>query len=190
MLRTAVAWLVLNLVGCAEGRVGPVETFVASEQAFFSAVGLPSDADAASGQLASSSDAGISVISDAGRVVARQARDAAEPDAPSFATIYEQVLKPSNCDSYLCHGADGGGLDLTSPAMGYADLVAAPSTGPECGELGLERVVPGEPEESLLYLKLFDTTPCGDPMPPSSTRMLSADDIALIRDWILAGAPR
>jgi serine/threonine-protein kinase len=50
-----------------------------------------------------------------------------------------------------------------------------------------KKVVPGDPEHSRLYQKITSTT---SPMPPEDeTPRPSADDIALIKKWIAAGAP-
>jgi mono/diheme cytochrome c family protein/predicted Ser/Thr protein kinase len=49
-------------------------------------------------------------------------------------------------------------------------------------------VVPGQPEDSELY-QLLTTKDSKARMPPSPNRRLSPQEIAIIRDWILEGAP-
>jgi hypothetical protein len=48
------------------------------------------------------------------------------------------------------------------------------------------RVVPGDPDESVLYNKMADTGRFGGSMPPSGA--LSTPEIELIRTWITEGA--
>jgi len=107
------------------------------------------------------------------------------------------------------------GLGTISPTKVYAELVNQAATGPFCKEGspigggdasagggadagdggdagGVKRqgkhirVVPNEPENSLLYQKLAQDPPCGDPMPKSGTP--DPDHIQLVHDWIQAGA--
>jgi hypothetical protein len=129
------------------------------------------------------------VSRDAGRADAGGPVDAGST-GPGFSRVQLEVFEARHCDSYLCHGANAGGLDLEGEDDAYADLVDAPATGLDCRELGLPRVAPGEPERSLLYLKLFEDAPCGEMMPPPPTRPLSDEHRALIREWIAAGARR
>lgn len=56
----------------------------------------------------------------------------------------------------------------------------------EGGENG-DPVVPGKPEESLLYLKLLDPPPIGKRM-PRNRAALSPEEIKTIETWILKGA--
>jgi hypothetical protein len=87
------------------------------------------------------------------------------------------------CTSGYCHyWQPGAGADAE-----YADLIdATPSE--TCG--GLKRVVPGAPEESLLFLKVsMETPPCGTRMPRGGAA-LPAAEIDLVRAWIAGGALR
>jgi hypothetical protein len=56
----------------------------------------------------------------------------------------------------------------------------------DCAKLGLKRVKPGAPDESLLYRKLDIHSPCGQQMPPGGT--LSQEFQNEVRDWIANGA--
>lgn len=86
-----------------------------------------------------------------------------------------------------CHmtGDEQGQLGL-APALAYAGLVGVASRGS-----GLPRVAPGEPERSYLVHKLqgthLDQGGTGERM-PMGQEPLAERDIALVRDWIAAGA--
>ncbi|HLC05080.1 MAG TPA: cytochrome b/b6 domain-containing protein [Anaerolineales bacterium] len=69
-----------------------------------------------------------------------------------------------------CHGGPSGlgGLDLSS----YAGITAGEGNGPA--------IVPGDPEASMLVVKQSEGSHPGQ---------LSGDELALVRQWIEAGAP-
>lgn len=78
----------------------------------------------------------------------------------------------SQCGS--CHGGQGG-LWLTT----YEQIMA----GGQSGAI----VVPGKPEQSLLYLRVTgDKTP----LMPLNAQPLTANQIAAIKGWIAEGAPK
>ena len=89
-----------------------------------------------------------------------------------------------------CHFeiADGpsGELDLT-PGFSWPNLVGAPSAD----DPSLTYVVPGRPQQSLLFQKVNCDTPGeGERMPfHGYGGGLSIEQQALIYDWIAAGAP-
>ena len=109
--------------------------------------------------------------------------------APTFTAIYREIIRANNCTLGLCHGDGGnaGALLLFPQDVAYEQLVDVPVGGVECQETGLLRVEPGEPDQSLFYLKSFDPPPCGDYMPPDE--LLSAEQLEQIRRWIELGAP-
>lgn len=122
------------------------------------------------------------------------------PRAPTFTAIYEEVLV-NQCSGPICHsGPSGGNLIMTSKEAAYEALVNVPAEGvtlpgicegmpPNCGELGLMRVAPNDPDASLLLDKVANTPPrCGCPM-PTSPPALSDAAVQQIRTWIMAGAP-
>lgn len=87
----------------------------------------------------------------------------------------------SSCNGNACHGAEfhQANLDLVSPGVDQR-LFHVQSTA-DCGERKL--VVPGHPEQSLLYNKISNSVPlCGDPMPLN--RALSKSEIACVYDYI------
>ncbi|HEX3593583.1 MAG TPA: hypothetical protein VHU80_00740 [Polyangiaceae bacterium] len=109
--------------------------------------------------------------------------------APTYGAIYREVLLP-NCSFEFCHGGSGLFMDLETKELGYQTLVNFPAAGIECKSTGLMHVLPGKPEQSLIYLKIT-TPPCGKKMPLMYTTggMLDPRDIEQIRRWIALGAP-
>jgi hypothetical protein len=117
------------------------------------------------------------------------------PGAPSvgFAEINHQVFEP-NC-TFACHSGGefaAGGLDMkTEP---YATLVGKRAVAGACKSSSLVRVAPGEPQQSLVYLKVVakledEPAPCGDGMPAGVDRhALTTDDVDAIASWIEGGA--
>jgi len=127
----------------------------------------------------------------------KSSAEAGAPEAgPSGPGTFKQVSKlmQQSCSGPACHTLPNfAGFTLSMPL--YTQLVNAPATGKYCGASGDAgadggavhiRVVPGDPDHSLLYQKLAGHPPCGDPMP--STGPLSAAQIELVRSWIAAGA--
>ncbi|MFL5304505.1 MAG: hypothetical protein ACJ8F1_04800 [Polyangia bacterium] len=122
----------------------------------------------------------------------------------SFTQVYTTVLHPS-CSNDYCHyngvSVRYSALDMSSQVYAYWSLVDQPCAGPSCSAMGT-RVVPGDPDRSILYLKVADTmAPCGARMPANQTILLTKgtsefsgvalpdDQQQLIHDWIAAGAP-
>lgn len=125
------------------------------------------------------------------------------PPPNSFTEVYEQVMVHS-CTSAYCHyynvGIRFSALDMSSQTIAYWNLVDQPCMGPSCSEMGT-RVIPGNPEASLLYQKVSkDMPPCGSRMPADPNMLLkngtavfsgtpiSDDQQQLIYNWIAAGA--
>jgi hypothetical protein len=98
---------------------------------------------------------------------------------PELEALRADVFTPS-CALASCHASmdAAGGLDLETQDL-EGQLVSVPSG--TCD--GWIRVVPGVPEESLLYAKLEGTAPCGSLMPPPEGG-LPAEQIACVRTWI------
>ena len=115
------------------------------------------------------------------------------PAKPTFARVNEEILKPS-C-TFACHsGGDNaaGGLDLSEDPYGV--LVGTEPTALACVGVAMKRVAPGDPNTSLVYVKLVakqeNVDPiCGDVMPPAPSPALTQDQLDLVRAWIAAGAP-
>jgi hypothetical protein len=136
---------------------------------------------------------------------------------PTFTNVYANVIG-ARCTS--CHapgksGVTAGGLDMSTPAAAYANLVGVPaagtsagSSGVTCASIGIDqtvdaggdggpallRVVPGDSADSLIFekvdTKLLGTNPpCGSSMPLGATAApLTQAQVNLIASWINAGA--
>jgi hypothetical protein len=138
----------------------------------------------------------------------------AGPATPTFTDVYTEILHTS-CGTTSatttagCHQAAAdvppsslamSNLDMSSQAIAYQNLVNVRGMGTYCsapgdgGVLAPFRVLPGNAQESLLYLKVEDVVPpCGGrmprPIPPAtSVTPLSDAQISLIQGWINAGA--
>jgi len=110
--------------------------------------------------------------------------------ASTWEAIQGALIARNGCQNGACHDSvtKQGGLDLT-PANAYASLVNAPSAYP-----GLMRVLPFDPNDSLLWQKLaastegYDLKGKGSPM-PSGLPAISEDELTAVRLWIQNGAP-
>src|SRR5262245_40095594 len=89
---------------------------------------------------------------------------------PGLAARAREVLK-ANC--YRCHGQDGAVEGGFNYVLDRDKLVAA------------RKVVPGKPDDSPLMRKVV----AGKMPPPDQQPRPSADDVALLRQWVEAGAP-
>lgn len=126
------------------------------------------------------------------------------PSSPnSFTNVYTKVIQPT-CSSSFCHYDSVGilfsALDMSSKVRTYWSLVGQPCMGPNCGKNGM-RVVPYDPDKSVLYQKLSALRlQCGTQMPANIEQTLiqgfsvytgpelPADQQQLIHDWIQEGA--
>jgi tetratricopeptide (TPR) repeat protein/mono/diheme cytochrome c family protein len=97
---------------------------------------------------------------------------AADPDRAAVAGKVHAIL---NTHCYRCHGQDGaieGGFNFV---LDFKTLVAR------------KKVVPGDAAKSKIYKRLISDD---NPMPPSDEKSRpNRDEIALIKEWIDAGAP-
>ena len=100
----------------------------------------------------------------------------------SFQNLYDTVLRP-NCGP--CHTARAfGGLSMPRASDGLEALVNRDATTAACA--GRRRVIPGDPDNSVLFQKISGVNMCGSLMPPSGA--LSGADIEKVRSWIEQGA--
>lgn len=116
----------------------------------------------------------------------------AECGSESFRAIYQDIFRDAthSCTAPACHGRtmrleDVGNLDLSTADLAYGQLVDVGSDSEMCA--GKPRVIPGNPQGSLLVTKLRDATvECGLLMPVGAP----IDDPSLMRivNWIGAGA--
>lgn len=109
----------------------------------------------------------------------------------SFAEVYDRVISKS-CGACHNDAPSFGGLAFFpgGAATAYANLVGVPAGQQpdyQCHDSGLLRVKPGDPEHSLIYLKLT-APPCGSKMPPAAFGTASDEQVELVRAWIASGA--
>ncbi|KIG16852.1 hypothetical protein DB30_04014 [Enhygromyxa salina] len=110
--------------------------------------------------------------------------------APTLANVEAAVFQPS-CMFNACHGSSGqaAGLDLQSPNL-LAELLGHQVQG----NPGASLVEPGDPDSSWLYQVMSSCEPQGDGggivahMPRNAPVLLNDDAVALVREWIAAGA--
>lgn len=115
---------------------------------------------------------------------------------PTWDAIYANVITES-CAVEFCHGdpEDLNEADLDLRGIDEAlERVGEVTMSEECGHTALRLVEPGDPESSLLYLKLFresgvDEAICGFRMPYAGDPLPNQWRDA-IGEWIEAGAPR
>ena len=110
---------------------------------------------------------------------------AADDGEPRWSAIFAHVFTTCRLDS--CHGGGLIGLDFSNKDAAWSSLVDQPAAADSaCAMLGKKRVLPNQPDESLLYLKLDSDSPCGSQMPPGGQLRQAARD--RIRAWIEMGA--
>jgi hypothetical protein len=130
---------------------------------------------------------GASPPRDAGapeRVDPRAAICAGATAPPTFDLV--QMVFDQNCTS--CH-APGADLDLFD-GHSCGNLIGKPPPATEA--CGGTLVVPGDPTRSYLYQKLSSSQPCfGQQMPLNEFFSQPLPDcvVAIVHDWIAAGAP-
>ncbi len=101
---------------------------------------------------------------------------ASQPDPVEFYTTKVQPILQTNC--YRCHAGlnHRGGLML--------DTKAGMMKGGHDGAV----IVAGHPEQSLLIKLIRHEGPADDPMPMPPKSKLSDADIAIVTQWVQAGA--
>jgi hypothetical protein len=114
-----------------------------------------------------------------------------ETPAATLDVIQATIFSP-RCAIPTCHDAAvaSGSLILTDAATSYAALVDVDPTIDAARLAGMKRVDPGHPDNSFLLSKL-----AGPPLGQGSRMPLTGEpltdtEMALIRAWITAGAPR
>jgi hypothetical protein len=114
----------------------------------------------------------------------------------TFELIQQAIFERRGCAEATCHGAAAaGGLDLR-PDVAYDNLISAPAQTVPPGRIpGLKRVVPGQKDQSLLFLNLAAATlPAQWTAPlramPLGLDPLTVNELEALREWIEQGAPR
>ncbi len=103
--------------------------------------------------------------------------DTQQPENVSFANDVQPIFN-QNCTTQ-CH-PNSGNLDLTA-GNSYNQLVNVNASG-----YAAKRVVPGDPDNSVLYKKIDGSGVYGSTMPLGGS--LSAAQINTIKQWIVEGA--
>ena len=105
--------------------------------------------------------------------------------AALLAQIQSDIFTPSCATSLACHSSLGVDPDLSSASASHSALVGIASSA--CADKVF--VVAADPDSSYLVEKLDGSSSiCGSQMPLGLTS-LSSSEIALIENWIAAGAP-
>lgn len=112
-------------------------------------------------------------------------------EAIAFNQVYAAVFASDyGCSGGYCHGSGAGGFSVSDEVGTYFALVDQYAIAPSCGATQL--VVPGDPDSSLLWLRLRPAAMDGDdvcvPKMPAGSAGLDADTAQLVYDWILGGA--
>lgn len=110
-------------------------------------------------------------------------------DVPQYARDIQPIWD-AQCTS--CHNSSSGtrgGLNLDA-GKSYASIYNVSAAGAPCGPTGAKRVVPNQPDVSLIVTKLGATPPCGSRMPQGNPTYFDdhPGELTRIRSWILAGA--
>jgi len=113
--------------------------------------------------------------------------------SPTFAQVLAKPLSSCSGLEPPCHNHDAAMLSIQPTMQGatWSQLVNVQTYTAGAGV----RVVPGDPENSFLWRKLTDQLGPNDglPMPHSGLATgwneLPADEIEMVRCWILEGAP-
>lgn len=112
------------------------------------------------------------------------------PVRSTFEAIQTRIFAARGCTAEACHGQRAAGGLRLGPAEAYDALIDVPATAS-----GEKRIAPGSPDASYLYQKLRaatfpgSITVAGSPMPVGAPP-LSDHELAAVRAWIAAGAPR
>ncbi len=115
----------------------------------------------------------------------------------TYELIQQAIFENKGCTSVTCHNPVdlAGGLDLSAD-VSWESLIEQPAETVPAGIIpGLKRVVPGQKDQSLLFLNLAaGTLPQQWQAPlrsmPIGLEPLSTNELEAVREWIEQGAPR
>jgi hypothetical protein len=109
---------------------------------------------------------------------------------PKLSSIQEKVFTLT-CATAGCHTTAGDQLSQLDLSAGnsFKSLVNVAARNSGAVDDKLLRVKPGDPDHSLLVIKIAGHTPVGYGTPmPQSGAPVSAEDVSAIRTWITNGA--
>lgn len=103
---------------------------------------------------------------------------------PTFSSVHEKLLQP-RCSFESCHGGETPVRELAlDERLAFTDLVDA-----DASVEGWKYVVPGDPEQSLLYRVLVeDMVAPGVGQMPTGGGVVPQEEIDALRQWIEDGA--
>jgi hypothetical protein len=111
---------------------------------------------------------------------------------PGTGTTIDEVQRrifDLRCLTAGCHNAADRGGDLVLEAgTSWSNLVDVDPNDPGAVQAGLLRVVPFQPDNSFLVIKLEGPTPGQGSRMPQGGPFLSDSDVQLVRQWIIDGA--
>jgi len=109
--------------------------------------------------------------------------DGPPPPPATLSSIQENIFVP-RCGASVCHGGAGpvDGLDLVGDPFGTLVNVDSVEVA------GKKRVVPGDPDNSLLFLVLQGPVSPVEKMPQGDPEGLDAAELDQIKQWIDDGA--
>jgi len=111
------------------------------------------------------------------------------PEPATLATIQYKIFT-ANCLGSGCHNAGERPANLVLETGRSAEqLIDVTADNFAAAAAGLKRVDPGNPDNSFLLVKLTNPRPDYGSRMPLGRPALPAKDVALIREWILNGAP-
>jgi len=101
---------------------------------------------------------------------------------PSFASVIQEIFNRKGCTGGSCHGSSAqAGLNLSS-GNAYANLVGVQAT-----QAGVNRVIPGNANDSYLIVKVEGRQTVGQRMPIGGSN-LDNIDLTNLKNWINQGA--
>lgn len=108
-----------------------------------------------------------------------------DSDTPSFSTIQTTIFNTS-CALSGCHAGSNPqqGMDLSEGAAYEAIVGVRSNERPD-----LFRIEPGDPDQSYLVMKIEGSQGIVGGRMPLGRPPLSNNQITLVRDWVLDGAP-
>ncbi|GEM_PF-3281959 len=194
----ATAGLFVALVGCSNPTSGGTSSSSSSSGASSSSSSSGVDTHD-SGSSSSGGDSSSSTSSSSGGDTAsssgnKDTAGSSSSGATTYAALHPKLVLASKCSDGYCHNIAAGGLELsyTDVSASYKALLNGKATGLFKDDCKAQKyVVPGKPEQSLLWLKVDKKAVhgCGSKMPPDpKPGGVSADLSAAVKAWILAGA--
>ena len=114
--------------------------------------------------------------------VLREAASTALSEPVDFNEHVRPILS-DNC--FACHGPD---VDNQRSAFRLDSQEASRANLAGEGEAPRHGIVPGKPDESLILARILHEDPSQRMPPPAAKKVITPDEVAILRQWILDGA--